>query len=125
MSAINENKADNAALKVALEREKASEHVVTKYVDRLQVVAGRTETIIKEVPVYVPASDPDLSGGWRLLHDSAALGTIPDPAGIADAAPVPAQDAASTVIDNYGTCHANAEQVTALQDWIRAQQAIR
>ena len=114
-----------SGLKVALKREKASERVVVKYVDRLQVVAGRTKTIIKEVPVYVPADSADLPAGFRVLHDAAATGELPDPARIADAAPVAAQDAAATVIDNYGACHANAEQVTALQDWIRAQQAIK
>ena len=117
-------KADNAALSVALEREKATERVVTKYVDRLQVVAGRTETIIKEVPIYVPADSADLPAGFRVLHDAAATGELPDPAGIADAAPVPAQDAASTVIENYGVCWATGEQLKSLQDWIRAQQAI-
>jgi hypothetical protein len=103
----------------------ASIRVVTKYVDRVKVVAGRTQTIIKEVPIYVPATDPDLGAGWRVLHDAAAQGVLPDPARIADAAPVPAQDAAETVAGNYGVCHETAEQVKALQDWIRAQQALR
>lgn len=117
--------ADKAALTVALERAKASERVVTKYIDRVKVVQGRTQTIIKEVPIYVPADSPDLPPGLRVFHDATAQGELPDPTRIADAAPVPAQDLATTVIDNYGICHANAEQVIALQDWIREQQAIK
>jgi hypothetical protein len=102
----------------------ASIRVVTKYVDRVKVVEGRTRTIIKEIPVYVPADSPNLPAGFRVLHDAAAQGVLPDPAGIADAAPVPAQDAAGTIAGNYGICHATAEQVRALQDWIREQQKL-
>lgn len=118
-------KAQVAALTIAVKQAEATERVVTKYVDRVKVVAGRTQVIIKEVPIYVPATTPDLPAGFRILHDSAAQGVIPDPARIADAAPVPAQDAAETIVSNYGTCHETAEQVIALQDWIRAQQAVK
>ena len=118
-------RAYKAAAELAKAQAKVTERVVTKYVDRVKVVAGRTRTIIKEVPIYVPATTPDLPAGFRVLHDSAAQGVIPDPARIADAAPVPAQDAAETVVENYGTCHETAEQVIALQDWIRAQQAVK
>jgi hypothetical protein len=112
----------DARLKVA--QAKVTERVVTKYVDRVKVVAGRTQTIIKEVPIYVPADSPNLPAGFRVLHDAAAQGVIPDPARIADAAPVPAQDAAETIAGNYGVCWETAEQVRALQDWIREQQAV-
>jgi hypothetical protein len=117
-------RAANASLALQVKQAAATERVVTKYVDRVKVVEGRTRTIIKEVPVYVPADSPLLPPGYRVLHDAAAEGVIPDPARIADAAPVPAQDAASGVIDNYGTCHANAEQLTALQEWIREQEKL-
>lgn len=117
-------KAANVSLALQVKQARATERVVTKYVDRVQVVQGRTRTIIKEVPVYVSADDPALSGGWRVLHDAAALGEFPDPARVADAAPVPAQDAAATVASNYGQCHETEAQLAALQDWIRAQQAL-
>ena len=116
--------AEAGRLATELGREKVNVKVVTKYVDRVQVVQGRTRTIIKEVPVYVPTGTADLPAGYRVLHDAAAQGELPDPARIADAAPVPAQDAAETIVSNYGTCHETAEQVIALQDWIRAQQAV-
>ena len=118
-------KAQVVVLTLAVKQAAATERVVTKYVDRVKVVAGRTQTIIKEVPVYVPIDSPDLPAGFRVLHDAAAQGVIPDPARIADASPVPAQDAAETIASNYGTCGETAEQVRALQDWIREQQAVR
>jgi hypothetical protein len=54
-----------------------------------------------------------------VLHDAAARGEPADAAGNTDAAAVPAQDAAATVIDNYSACRANAEQLVALQNWAK------
>lgn len=116
--------AQAAQAREAKARAAVNERVVTVYVDRVRTVQGRTRTIIREVPTYVPASAPALPAGFRVLHDAAAAGEVPDPARIADAAPVPAQDAAGTVAGNYGTCHETAAQLTALQEWIRQQQAV-
>lgn len=83
-----------------------------------------TKTILKEVPVYVPSDSCALPGGFRLLHDAAANGEIPDPARIADAAPVPADVATESVVSNYGIARENAERLRGLQDWVTAQQAL-
>ncbi|UDM17939.1 hypothetical protein [Vogesella sp. XCS3] len=99
----------------------ATVQVVTQYVDRVHTVREVGQTIIKEVPVYVPADSPALPGGFRLLHDAAVRGELPDATGVADAPPVPAQDLAATVAANYLTCRENAEQLTALQAWIELQ----
>ncbi len=113
---VNAQKAQIAQLEIDAQKETI--RVVTKYIDRVQTVYVQGETIIKEVPIYVPSDTPDLPAGFRVLHDAAASGELPDPSRIADAAPVPAQDAARTVIGNYTTCRATAEQLIALQDWI-------
>lgn len=78
-----------------------------------------TKEIIREVPTFVPADSPGLPGGFRVLHDAAAAGEVPDPSSRADAAPVPAQEAASTVIDNYGSCRDTADQLMKLQQWVK------
>jgi len=83
---------------------------------RIQTV---TKEIVREVPVYVPVGTCALPPGWRVLHDAAAAGEVPYPSGIPDAAPVDPQAAASAVADNYGTCHQNAEQLRALQQWLQ------
>lgn len=83
------------------------------------------KTIIKEVPVYVKADDCPMPGGFRVLHDAAANGTVPEPAGVADAAPAPAADVAATVADNYGTYFETAERLRGLQAWVAAQQALK
>lgn len=98
------------------------EREVVKVVKDIQVV---TETITKEVPVYVPSDAPDLPSGWRLLHDAAARGEVPDPAALAHAAPASAQDAANTVAANYGACLETAERLRAFQQWARQQQTAR
>jgi len=117
-----------AEFKAQADAADAQRQVVTQYVDRevvktvkeIQVV---TETITKEVPVYVPSDTPDLPGGWRLLHDAAARGQVPSAAGIADAAPASAQDAANTVVANYGACLETAERLRAFQQWAAQQQS--
>jgi hypothetical protein len=99
--------------------------IETKYVKVLVHDGVVTETIVKEVPVYVPASTPDLPGGFRVLHDASAAGVIPDPAAIADAAPVPVADAAKTIAQNYGSCRQVIHQLEGLQEWVREQSKVR
>ncbi len=83
------------------------------------------KTIIKEVPTYVSINDCPMSPGFRVFHDAAANGVLPDASRIPDAAHVPAQDVANTVAENYQICHATAARLTGLQDWVRAQQAAK
>lgn len=80
------------------------------------------KTIIKEVPTYVSINDCPMSPGFRVYYDAAANGVIPDPASIPNAAHVPAQDVANTTAENFRTYHETAARLTALQDWVRAQQ---
>lgn len=91
---------------------------VTEYVDRLKTVYLKGDTIIKRIPQYVPASTPDLPGGWRLLHDAAATGTeLPETPGDVQAEPVSAQTAAETVAGNYTAAKAEMTKCQALWDW--------
>jgi hypothetical protein len=101
---------------------------VIKYVDRIQVIKSKTQTIIKEVPKYVTIqADADciINAGFVRLHNHAATSTIPDGARDTDAAPsgVALSTVAETVAGNYGTCHENAEQLRALQSWVLAMSA--
>lgn len=83
------------------------------------------KTIIKEVPTYVSENDCPMSPGFRVFYDAAANGVIPDPARIPDAAHVPAQDVANTTAENFKTYHEVAARLTGLQDWVKAQQAVK
>ena len=116
--------ADRLSAILAKKREVVTVQVVTKYVDRIKVIEREGAEVIRYVDRLIPAATPDLPGGWRVLHDAAASGRFPDsPGGLdaAGAAPVPVTLAAETFAENYGSCRANAEQLTALQEWVSMQ----
>lgn len=118
---------DKARQQKELERLRTAAAKVTvrteiQYIDRVKVVKEKGDAIVREIPVFVPAGSGELGGGFRLLHDAAADGgPVPDAAGIAHAAPVPAQDLAATVLVNYTAAHETAARLTALQDWVYEQ----
>ena len=113
-------------LQAATVRQKQAEatvKVVTQYVDRVRVVREKGDTIIKEVPVYVPVQADaacTINRGFVRLHDAAAAGELPEPARDADAtaAGIALSAVAGTVAANYQTCHENTEQLRALQAWV-------
>ena len=115
------------ALQAAAIRERqaqATVKVVTEYVDRVRVVREKGDTIIQEVPVYVPVQADaacTIHRGFVRLHDTAAAGELPESAREADAAAagIALSAVAGTVAANYQTCHENAEQLRALQAWIK------
>lgn len=118
--------AQQQTLQVAAVRQRQAEatvKVVTQYVDRVRVVREKGETIIKEVPVYVPVHADaacSINRGFVRLHDAAAAGELPEPARDADAAAadIALSAVAGTVAANYQICHENAEQLRALQGWV-------
>ena len=115
------------ALQVATvgeEQAQATVEVVTQYVDRVRVVREEGDTIIKEVPVYVPVQADaacTINRGFVRLHDAAAAGELPKPARDTDAAAagIALSAVAGTVATNYQTCRETAEQLRALQTWVR------
>jgi hypothetical protein len=78
-----------------------------------------TKEVVREILVRVPVDAPPVPGYWRVLHDAAVRGEPPAATGGTDAAPVAAQDAATTVVENYGTCADTANQLARLQEWVR------
>lgn len=120
-AAISKQALQVADVKVA--QAEATVKVITKYVDRVKVVRETGDTILKEVPVYVPAEADAacvVNHGFVRLHDAAVAGRLPESTRSADAAPagIALSAVAGTVADNYGRCHENAEQLTALQEWV-------
>ncbi|WP_405124898.1 hypothetical protein [Ralstonia pseudosolanacearum] len=116
-----------ADLRTQLKGAQGSTVTVTQYVDRVQTIRLKGDTIIKEIPRYVPVQ-ADAScvvpRGFVRLHDGAAAGAVPDPgAGDADAAPsgVALSAVAGTVTANYTDSQANSEQLAHLQQLLRDQ----
>lgn len=109
--------------------------VETKAAEAQVQIRTVTQTIIKEVPVYVsPETDARfaLPVGLVRVHDAAAAGhPLPessgqpdDAAGNAQPSDIPPSRLAATIAANYGVCLADAARFSALQDWIRQQQAV-
>lgn len=116
-----------AAARTTIAQQKTTERVVTQYVDRVRIVRERAQTIVKEVPVYVPLEADAacrINRGFVWLHDAAARNLPPAPGTGAADAPAPGvtlSSVARTVTGNYATCHETREQLTGLQSWVRAQ----
>jgi len=120
-----EAKALKEGARIVTLRGAVTTRIETKYLPQLVRQEVITETIVKEVPVYVSASDPDMPGGFRLLHDAAAAGRVPDPTGIPDAAAVAAADVARTIAQNYGQCRADQLRLQGLQEWVTEQGKVK
>lgn len=116
--------ADRLSAILAQKRIVVTEKIVTKYVDRVKVIEREGAEVIRYVDRLIPATTPDLPGGFRVLHDSSASGRFPDSpdsVDVARAAAVPVTQAAETIAGNYLACRLNAEQLTALQEWVHSQ----
>lgn len=113
------------AAKVDAERAAVSAPIVAQHQETVIKIQTVYRTITKEVPVYVKVTDCPMPGGFRVLHDAAANGQVPDAARIPDAAPVAAKDVASTVSENYGTCRETSQRLTDLQAWVTAQESLK
>ncbi len=109
--------------------------VETKATETQVQIRTVTQTIVKEVPVYVPAEADArfaLPVGLVRVHDAAAAGIpLSEPAGEPDDAAwtlepsgIPPSRLATVIAENYGVCLGDAARFSALQDWVRQQQAV-
>lgn len=103
---------------------KTTTRVETVTVEKIKTIKEKGDVIVKQVKVFVPDGSCDLPGGFRLLHDAAAANTIPDASRADDAAPVPAQTAATTIAENYTTCNAAIADLEGLRTWVREQEQL-
>jgi len=105
--------------------EKVSTKVVTKYIDRIQVVKEKGNEIVKYVNKESDAKC-ELPNSFVVLHDAAAKNELPDPtrASNAGASEVKLSGATTTIIQNYGTCWEIREQLKALQEWVTEQKKL-
>lgn len=116
---------DKQAKDADAQRAAVAAPIVEKQIVVQEKIRTVFKTITKEVPIYVQATDPPMSGGFRVLHDAAANGILPDASRIAHAAPAPAQTVAATVAGNYEACLANAADLTLLQEWVAKQKQLK
>jgi hypothetical protein len=117
-------KAQAHSIETGIKQAVVSDQAITKYVDRVQIVQGKSREIIKEVKVYVQDTCT-LSADWRLWHNNAVYNAVSDTTRDSDEATVTATDALETVIRNYGICHENSTTLSSLQEWVREQSLIK
>ena len=103
--------------------------IVTKYINKVQIVKEKGDDIIKQVPVYITKDADakcDVPTGFVMLHDSASRNEVPDPTRKVDGttSSVKISGVAETVGENYNTYHEVAEQLKSLQKWVRDQQEL-
>jgi apolipoprotein N-acyltransferase len=120
---VAETNAEIAELKA--KSEKVSTKVVTKYIDRIQVVKEKGNEIVKYIN---KESDTkcELPNSFVVLHDAAAKNELPDStrASNAGASEVKLSGATTTIVQNYGTCWEIREQLKSLQEWVTEQKKL-
>lgn len=116
--------------KKEVESEKISHEVVTKYIDRVKIIEGKTHEIIKKVPVYITKESDDkctINNGFVSLHNSSASQTkVSDSSRDINegASNVKLSEVAVTVSKNYETYYQVVEQLKSLQEWIIQQREL-
>lgn len=97
-------------------RERVITDYHTKTIVRTQIEYKNRDIIHTVVPIQF-----NLSKGWIYAHDQSAKGALIDPILAADPAPSTTSDkeALETVSENYNKSHRTADQLQALQTYIR------
>lgn len=97
---------------------------VTQYKDRIKVIREKGDTRTEYIVKYVDSDSCRLSGSFRLLHDAAALNTVPGDSSGVESHTVPAGDLARTVNRNYSRYYQCREQVIGLLRFAEDQRAL-
>lgn len=111
-------------------RDRISHDVETKYITVVQKVRDNSARQIEDIPTHVtPQADADcpVPLGFVRVFNAATGGSVPDAASGPDGAPsgVALSEVAKASVENAGEYDATSAQLTALQDWVRQQQAVK
>lgn len=98
--------------------------VETRTVEKIVTIQEKARAIETVREVFVPVDSGTLPGGFRLFYDAALTGSVPDPASIPGAAPVPIADVADTHAHNAELCRIAYATVEGWQSWAAEQAAV-
>lgn len=118
-ASVARGQAEVARLKEAASR--VTVRVETKTVEKIVTIREKARAIETVREVFVPVDSGSLPGAFRLFYDGAITGAIPDPAAIAEAAPVPIADVADTHASNAELCRIAYATVDGWQSWAAEQ----
>jgi hypothetical protein len=115
-----------ASAKLVVVQGAVTTRVEKAYIDRVKTVKEKGDAIIQTVPIYITAENDSacyVSNGARIVHDSAAINTLPAPPSGDNGASsgLKLSTVLTTVAANYKTYHEVAARLTACQGWIREQ----
>jgi len=119
-----------AKVKIAEEKSQQVNTVIqTRVVEKIKVVKENVyinKEIIREVAGAQLDNQCTLPRSTVSLHDSASRNEVARGPESTDGTPsdVKASTLLETVVDNYGSCHENAEKLKAWQQWYREQKKI-
>jgi hypothetical protein len=119
-----------AKVKAAEEKSQQVNTVIeTKIVEKIKIVKENVyvnREIIKEVAGKQLDAQCTLPKSTISLHDSASRNEVPERAAATDGTPsgVEASKLLDRVVENYGSCHENAEKLKMWQEWYREQKKI-
>lgn len=109
----------------------ANTAIATKHVQTVEKIRWRTETLTKEIPVYVP---PRVDVVYRLprglvsLHNEAATGVSGVPAATGGSVETPSDvtpsQLATAIVGNYGTCRTWESEALTWRNWYVTQRDI-
>jgi len=117
-------------IRVAEEKSQQVNTVIeTKIIEKVKVVKENvyiTREIVRDTAGRQLDAQCSLPRSTVSLHDSASLNQVPQRATATDGTPsgIEASQLLDRVIENYGSCHENAEKLKAWQEWYREQKRI-
>jgi hypothetical protein len=117
-------------IKVAEEKSQQVNTVIeTKIIEKIKVVKENvyiTREIVRDTAGRQLDAQCSLPRSTVSLHDSASRNEVPQRAESTDgtASGIEASRLLDRVIENYGTCHENAEKLKAWQEWYKEQKKI-
>ena len=119
-----------AKVKAAEEQSQQVNTVIeTKIITKVKVIKENVyvnREVIKEVAGKQLDAQCTLPRSTVSLHDSASRNEVPERAAATDGTPsgVEASKLLDRVVENYGSCHENAEKLKMWQEWYREQKKI-
>ncbi len=93
----------------------------TQWHERTEYIYVKGDTIVKEIPKYIPVGTPDLPAGFRVLHDAAATSTVPGSSSSVESSPVGVAIATETIVTNYTQCLVWREEAATWRQWYQEQ----
>ena len=115
----------NHALQVQQNQTQATTKVVADYNQKQNDIKEKSNVIVKQIPVYLAGADCPAAGRIGLLISSAASGVpLPATAGASDVPATTTTELAEWSTDTIAAFRQNAEQLIALQEWIRKMQEV-